>query len=159
MRALPARDGLKECFEVLRGAGWDVLACTNGGRGGTEGYFRGAGVEGVSGDAVVSCDEVGGGVAKPDLRVYGAVNELLDGRDGGEARGKKKGNRWFVAAHSWDLIAARKAGFRTAWVAHEEGDACRGLFGEFDVVAGGMRECAEVMVRMEKEEGRGSEAV
>ncbi|KAK1078765.1 hypothetical protein LTR33_006966, partial [Friedmanniomyces endolithicus] len=43
------------------------------------------------------------------------------------------GERWFVAAHAWDLIAARKAGFKTAWVAHEEYDPVTEVFGKFDV--------------------------
>lgn len=159
MKSLPAREGLKECFEILRADGWDVVACTNGGRKGTEGYFSKAGVQGVEGGNVISCDEIEGGVAKPDLRVYREANRVLDerekagkGQGGGGESGKGNGNtRWFVAAHSWDLIAARKAGFRTAWVSHEEGDVCGELFGEFDVYAKGLKECAEAMVKVEKE--------
>lgn len=148
MTKLPARDGLAKCFETLRAAGWDVVACTNGGRKGSEGYFSNAGISGIEGSTLISCDEIerdgGKGVAKPDARVYDAANKLLDGR----ARGKEvtEGTRWFVAAHSWDLIAARRAGFRTAWVAHEEGDVCTGLFGEFDIYAQSLAECAEKMV-------------
>lgn len=156
MKSLPAREGLKECFEMLRGAGWDVVACTNGGRKGTEGYYANAGIEWVKGGNVISCDEIGGGVAKPDMRVYQEANRVLGEREaafagqGGDR--KADGNtRWFVAAHSWDLIAARKAGFRTAWVSHEEGDSCEDLFGKFDVYAGGLKECAEAMIKKEKE--------
>lgn len=146
---LPAREGLAECFETLRGAGWDVVACTNGGRKGTQGYFSNAGISGIEGGTLLSCDEIegsgGNGVAKPDARVYDAANKALDNRHA--ERGE--GTRWFVAAHSWDLIAARRAGFRTAWVAHEEGDPCTELFGEFDVYADNLRECAEKMVAVE----------
>jgi len=86
---------------------------------------------------MLSCDEIQ--VAKPDVKVYENTNARLD------SRGCEPGDRWFVAAHSWDLIAARKAGFKTAWVASEEGDPCTGLFGEFDVVASDLRECFEMM--------------
>ena len=56
-------------------------------------------------DHVQSCDEVG--VGKPLAEVYRAAIRVcgeVGGKEGGE------GERWFVAAHMWDLAAARKAG-------------------------------------------------
>ena len=47
------------------------------------------------------------------------------------------------------MIAARGAGFKTAWVAHEEGDPCTQLFGEFDIVVKDLRECLEMMKSVE----------
>lgn len=146
VRRLPARDGLKEIFDGLRAEGWDVYAVTNGAKEGSLKYYELAGVQ-LDGDHLLSCDDVR--VAKPDPKVYLTANQWLDSR-GCEATAKSQsgeevGQRWFVAAHSWDLTAARKAGFRTAWVAHEERDPCTGIFGDFDVCAKDLRECLEKM--------------
>lgn len=54
-------------------------------------------------DTVKSCDEVG--LAKPFAEVYTGAHEACRELEGGEQR-----ERWFVAAHLWDLAAARKAG-------------------------------------------------
>ena len=77
------------------------------------------------------------GVAKPERRVYENAREKIEQEGEGE--------KWFVAAHSWDLLAAREAGFRTAWIGHEEGDACEEVFGEFDVKAKDLGECLEMI--------------
>lgn len=158
MTNLPAREGLAECFDTLRAEGWDVLTCTNGGRKGSEGYFAAAGIEWTKGTNLISCDEIsrgngegdGKGVAKPDPRVYDAANRVLDERGVDREGERERSTRWFVAAHAWDLTAARNAGFKTAWVAHEEGEACTGLFGNFDVCAESLAECAAMMVALEK---------
>lgn len=137
LKRLPAREGLKEVFQGLRDAGWDVYAVTNGGKEASLKYFRLADVE-LDADHLLSCDDIR--VAKPDPKVYQNANDWLESR-GCEQSADGKSQRWFVAAHSWDLIAARKAGFRTAWVAHEEHDAVTGVFGEFDVYAKDLKEC------------------
>lgn len=104
-------------------------------------YFSNAGIE-LDDEHLLSCDDLG--VAKPDAKVYGNTNEVLTKRG-------CVGERWFVAAHSWDLIAARKAGFRTAWIEHEEGDACEEIFGRFDVKAKDLRECLEKIKEVSRE--------
>lgn len=143
LRRLPARPGLKDCFDGLRDAGFDVYAVTNGGKETSLKYYQLADVD-LDSDHLLSCDDLK--AAKPDPKVYSNANEWLESR-GCEAtakiNGKEVGQRWFVAAHSWDLIAARKAGFRTAWVAHEEHDPVTGVFGEFDVYAKDLRECLQ----------------
>lgn len=144
LRKLPPRDGLAQCFDALRRAGWDLYAVTNGALEGSLKYFELAGIE-LDKDHLLSCDDLQ--VAKPDLKVYANANAWLD-RRGCEATSGGTGQRWFVAAHSWDLIAARKAGFRTAWVAHEERDPVTAVFGEFDVLAKDLRECADMMMAM-----------
>ncbi|KAK5087116.1 hypothetical protein LTR05_004287 [Lithohypha guttulata] len=136
IKRLPPRPGLKEIFDGLRDDGWDVYAVTNGGKESSLKYFELGGVQ-LDGDHLLSCDDIK--VAKPDMKVYENAGSWLEGR------GCEKSQRWFVAAHSWDLIAARKAGFRTAWVAHEERDPVREVFGDFDVVAKDLRECLEMM--------------
>lgn len=135
LKRLPAREGLKEIFDGLRESGWDVYAVTNGGKAASLKYFELAGVD-LADDHLLSCDDIK--VAKPDPKVYENANKHL------ESMGLK-GEKWFVAAHSWDLIAARKAGFKTAWVAHEEHDPVTSVFGEFDVIAKDLRECLEMM--------------
>lgn len=141
LKQLPPRPGLKETFDGLRAHGWDVYAVTNGAAATSLKYFELADIA-LDEQHMLSCDAIQ--VAKPDLRVYETANKRLDEArcDGGE--------RWFVAAHSWDLIAARKAGFRTAWIASEEGDPVTGLFGEFDVIAKDLNECFEMMTKKDK---------
>lgn len=138
LKRLPARDGLKEIFDGLREAGWDVYAVTNGGKTASLKYFELADVK-LTDARLLSCDDIK--VAKPDPRVYENANKHLQSMGVGDKE------HWFVAAHSWDLIAARKAGFKTAWVAHEERDPVTNVFGEFDVVAKDLKECLEKMKR------------
>ncbi|KAK4902562.1 hypothetical protein LTR27_000499 [Elasticomyces elasticus] len=136
---LPPRKGLKECFDGLREAGWDVYAVTNGGKQTSLKYYELANIE-LDPDHLLSCDDIQ--IAKPDLRVYEAANKHLTSRSVGK---EGDGDRWFVAAHGWDLIAARKAGFKTAWLAHEEYDPVTEVFGEFDVYAKDFTELLEKM--------------
>ncbi|KAK5164938.1 uncharacterized protein LTR77_009603 [Saxophila tyrrhenica] len=139
--ALEAREGLKACFDGLKGGGWEVLAVTNGGMETSLDYYRKAGVE-LDAQHLLSCDDMK--VAKPDVRVYENANRHLDAL----GAGKGGGERWFVAAHAWDLIAARKAGFKTAWLGFEEGDPATEVFGEFDVYAGSMGGLLEKMRKL-----------
>jgi 2-haloacid dehalogenase len=141
-KSLTPHPGLKACVEGLRGRGWNVLAVTNGGAETSQGYFRGAGIEMQDGD-VLSCDEIK--VAKPDVKVYENARRVLAERAEGKGEGEK-GERWFVAAHAWDLVAARKAGFRTAFLDYEEHDPVTEVFGEFDVYASSMEELAEKLL-------------
>jgi 2-haloacid dehalogenase len=136
---LRPRDGLRECWEGLRADGWDVLGVTNGAVEASRKLFEeGAGVVLGEGD-LVSCDALR--VAKPDARVYAHAHRCLTERAGGGEEGG--GERWFVAAHAWDLAAARKAGFKTAYLDFEEHDAVGEVFGEFDLYAKDMRELLE----------------
>lgn len=138
VKRLEPREGLKGCFEGLRAEGWDVYAVTNGGAETSLNYFRQANIE-LDAEHLLSCDEIR--VAKPDLRVYENAHHYLRTR-GFSGVGN---DRWFVAAHAWDLIAAKKAGFRTAYLDFEEHDAVGELFGEFDLYASSMAELLEKM--------------
>lgn len=151
LQRLPARPGLAECFTGLREAGFDVYAVTNGSKQASLKYYELANVD-LDKDHLLSCDDIK--AAKPDPKVYANANDWLESR-GCEATAKNSngedvGQRWFIAAHSWDLIAARKAGFRTAWVAHEERDPVTSVFGEFDVYAKDLKECFEKIVAASK---------
>lgn len=60
-------------------------------------------------ELVVSTDAAG--VYKPHPDVYGHALARL---------GAPPERTWLVAAHWWDLLGARRAGLRIAWVGHEE---------------------------------------
>jgi 2-haloacid dehalogenase len=77
---------------------------TNGAKKTTQGYIDQAGLEELV-DDVRSCDEVG--LAKPFAQVYAKAHDACEQV---ESKNAAKGERWFVAAHLWDLAAARKAG-------------------------------------------------
>ncbi|KAI4649408.1 hypothetical protein J4E93_003726 [Alternaria ventricosa] len=132
-KAMGPRDGLKKCFDGLREAGWDVYGVTNGGSETSLAYYHNAGIE-LDAEHLLSCDAIK--IAKPDVRVYENADRHLTDR--GLAKGD--GERWFVAAHAWDLIAARKAGFKTAYLDFEEHDPCTDVFGEFDLYASSMED-------------------
>lgn len=136
---LPPRAGLKKCIDGLRAAGWDVHGVTNGGKQTSMNYYKLADIE-LDGDHLLSCDDIE--VAKPEVKVYQTANQHLTARGHGE---KGKDERWFVAAHSWDLIAARKAGFKTAYLHFEEHDPVTPVFGEFDLYAETMEQLLEKM--------------
>ena len=134
--SLGPREGLKTCFDGLKTAAWEVFGVTNGGKETSLNYYKLANID-LDGDHLLSCDEVG--AAKPDFRVYTNANRHLTFKDLSE----KEGDRWFVAAHAWDLIAARKAGFKTAYLDFEEHDPVIEVFGEFDLYASSMEELLE----------------
>lgn len=136
-RGMGPRDGLKACFEGLVEHGWDVYGVTNGGLETSLGYFANAGIH-LDAEHLLSCDAIR--VAKPDSRVYEQAHKHLTERGLGQ---KGEGERWFVAAHAWDLVAARKAGFKTAYLDFEEHDPVTEIYGEFDVYAKSMEELLE----------------
>ncbi|KAK4555470.1 hypothetical protein LTR86_007222 [Recurvomyces mirabilis] len=136
---LPPREGLKECYDGLRAAGWDVYGVTNGGKQTSLKYYELANIE-LDPDHLLSCDDIQ--VAKPDVKVYQTAHQHLTSRGVGQ---EGDGERWFVAAHAWDLIAARKAGFKTAYLYHEEHDPVTEVFGNFDIYARDFNELLEKM--------------
>ncbi|WVF69096.1 haloacid dehalogenase, type II [Kwoniella sp. CBS 6097] len=113
LSALPPAPTLAETFALLSDSGKaKAVIVTNGAKETTEGYAEKAGVKQYV-ERVLSCDQVG--LAKPHKEVYDAANKECEELEGGRG-----GERWFVAAHIWDLAAAKKAGFRTALVLSDQ---------------------------------------
>ncbi|WVQ96592.1 haloacid dehalogenase, type II [Kwoniella sp. CBS 9459] len=109
LSSLPPAPTLRETFASLSESGTaKLIIVTNGAKETTEGYADKAGVKQYV-ERVLSCDDVG--LAKPHKEVYEAANKTCEQLEGGQG-----GQRWFVAAHIWDLAAAKKAGFKTALV-------------------------------------------
>jgi phosphoglycolate phosphatase-like HAD superfamily hydrolase len=92
------------------------------------------------GVGLFSCDEIK--MAKPHPDVYRAIRSRIE--EEGDAT-----SLWFVASHTWDLFAAKKAGFKTAWVGYEEFFTCPDIFMKPDVTAKDLNEAAEKILARE----------
>ncbi|KZL79191.1 catalytic activity [Colletotrichum incanum] len=125
---LEARPGVKECFKLLREAGFTVWAFTAGDAKRVGGYFQKNGIE-MPAENLRSCDA--DGIGKPDPKAYKPIFESFNGEEA-----------WFAAAHMWDASAAKECGFKSAWCAVYEGEPCTDLFGEMDVMATELPEMA-----------------
>jgi 2-haloacid dehalogenase len=140
-KKMPARPGLKKLFDGLQASGWECVAVTNGAMTTTLGYFKDADID-IDERHCLSCDDIK--VAKPALEVYETATEHL-----AKLADSAQSQKWFVAAHSWDLIAARKAGYKTAYLPVEEHDPCTSLFGEFDIYADDMDDLLKQLLAVE----------
>ena len=54
---------------------------------------------------------------------------------------------YFVAAHSWDLHGAKKAGWQTAWTSYEEHVPLTDLFSAIDLSADTLSEIADAIIK------------
>jgi 2-haloacid dehalogenase len=133
---LELRPGLKECFAKLREEEFTVWCLTTGDVKRVRGYFERGGVD-MPMENFISCDTVG--LAKPALAAYRPALEHFAPQD----------DKWFAAAHMWDVSAAVKVGFRGAYCTIYEQDLCEELFGEnkMDVIADSLLEMAEKIVQ------------
>lgn len=132
-RKCEVRPGAKECVDIMKKAGWTVWAFTSGDRPRVLGYFESGNID-IDNEHIVTCDDVG--VGKPDLKAYEKLKEKI-GVDG------KAGDLWFAAAHGWDVSAAGRAGFKTAYCLVLEKEAMDDVFGKMDIVAETLPELAE----------------
>ena len=100
---------LSRALTRLEEANVPAVIVTNGSASTTKTYLARAGLEGLV-RGVVSCDEVGR--AKPFPEVYAAAHQACDehAKPPSPGRDSERGERWFVAAHLWDMMGARKAG-------------------------------------------------
>lgn len=112
LTAMTPSPGLEAAWKKLYEAKAKVILITNGGEATTRGYVKNNGLEKLV-DRVSSCDDVG--VAKPDSKVYSRAHQIC------EQEGGSKGERWFVACHSWDVCAARQNGY-VYHIQREEGE-------------------------------------
>jgi 2-haloacid dehalogenase len=120
---LELRPGVGECLETLRAGGLTVWALTTGDPTRVLGYFANGGIE-FPRENFITCDT--SGVAKPALESYKPALEKFGAED----------QKWFAAAHMWDVSAAVKAGFMGAYCTIYERDACESIFSEkMEVVA------------------------
>lgn len=111
MNSLPKltpRKGMKLAFERYAAAGVQAWGATNGSLKLAQTIFANAlGKEAAEKVHLFSCDEVK--IAKPDPRVYAAIKERIAKADSTAAGGEDV-ELWFVATHSWDTFAAKRAG-------------------------------------------------
>jgi 2-haloacid dehalogenase len=133
--SLELRPETKEAHQYLRDNGFTVWCFTTGDIQRVRGYFERAGVD-MPLENFVSCDDVG--VAKPALPAYRSVYGRLGAND----------IKWFAAAHLWDVAAATKVGFRGAWSAVYEKEACLDVFSDakLEVVEDSLMDMARAIV-------------
>lgn len=132
---LKARPGARECWARLREEGFTMWAFTAGDAKRVGGYLRKNGIE-CPEENFRSCDSAG--IGKPAPECY---RLLLDEF---QAKGEEA---WFAAAHQWDVSAARRTGFKGAYVTVLEKEACNDLFGTMDVQADTFEELAEGIIK------------
>ncbi|KAL4926208.1 putative 2-haloalkanoic acid dehalogenase [Aspergillus undulatus] len=131
---LQLRPGIKECFGKLRAHGFTVWCLTTGDMARVQGYFEQGNVE-MPSENIISCDSQG--VAKPALATYRPVFEQFVPED----------DKWFAAAHMWDVSAAVKVGFRGAYCTVYEQDPCLDIFDtKMEVIADSLVDMAERIV-------------
>ncbi|KAF4635579.1 hypothetical protein G7Y89_g2514 [Cudoniella acicularis] len=135
---LKLRPGAAECFAKLRSAGFTVWCLTTADLKRVQGYFEKGGVD-MPVEKFISCDSTG--LAKPAL---GAYMPAL-------AQFEKGDEKWFAAAHMWDVSAAVKVGFRGAYCSEYEKEACLEIFDtKMDVIADTLPEMADKIIKASK---------
>lgn len=135
-RRLPAFPEARAALAALRGPRTRMVAFSNGSPEAVDETLRHAGLRDLL-DGVVSVREVGS--FKPDPAVY----ELLVARSGVPA-----GRTWLVSANGWDVLGAKGAGLRAAWVKRAGAPPFDPWEDEPDVVVGGLGELAEAIARV-----------
>ncbi|SCV73991.1 BQ2448_6421 [Microbotryum intermedium] len=146
---LPPRPTLVKCSALLLASenpSFQLMAATNGADKTTKELYRVAlGEEEAGKWMYFSCDEIQ--VAKPAPIVYEAVWERL------RSQGLGKKGAWFVASHTWDLYAAKKAGFKTSWTSYEEHDLISDVWGRPDVIGTDLVDIAKQIIAWETKKG------
>jgi 2-haloacid dehalogenase len=130
----PQAEAAAAC-DLLQGAGWSIVALTNGSEQATRALLERSGLLDRF-EAVLSCDSIR--KSKPHPEVYAL------------ARRRASGNLWMVAAHAWDVAGAARAGCKTAWVSAGE-KLFLAAYPQPDVVAADLRQAAELMLDQERE--------
>ncbi|KAL1311808.1 hypothetical protein AAFC00_001888 [Neodothiora populina] len=135
---LKLRPGAKEAIEMLRHDGFTVWCFTSGDIKRVRGYFLNAGVD-MPLENFKSCD--GKAIAKPALAAYQPIIDSF----------AKEDEKWFAAAHYWDVSSAKMVGFKGAYCSVYEKESCAEIFGvEMDVLAKTLPEMAKKMIEASK---------
>jgi 2-haloacid dehalogenase len=102
---LPAHAEVPAALARLRAAGFRMFTLTNNPKATCEKQLRGAGIDHLF-DGQFSVDE---GVRryKPAREVYRSVEQAL---------GVPAGQLWLIACHTWDVMGASSAGWKTALI-------------------------------------------
>lgn len=124
----PAEGALEAC-DRLEGAGFRLVALTNGSEEHARALLDRAGVL-PRFAAVLSADEVR--KTKPHRDVYALVTPHLEGEG------------WMLSAHAWDVMGAHRAGLRTAWISRKE-RRYLGAFPAADLEASDLAACSRLL--------------
>lgn len=129
------RPGAKECIDRLNEDGWTVWAFTSGDRERVIAYFENGNVK-IKSKNLITCDEIG--IGKPEIAAYTKLKERI---------GASADNAlWYAAAHGWDVSAAGRAGFKSAYCTVLEKEPLEDIFGETDVVTATLPELADKVI-------------
>jgi 2-haloacid dehalogenase len=131
---LGLRSDIKDCFELLKSAGFTVWCLTSADIKRIQGYFEKGSVV-MPAENIISCDTTG--VAKPALAAYLPAIERFG----------KDDEKWFAAVHMWDVSAAKKVGFRGAYCSVLEKESCIEIFDtDMDVTSDTLVALAEEVI-------------
>ncbi|KAI2722541.1 hypothetical protein CBS147332_3470 [Penicillium roqueforti] len=144
---LELRPDCRAMMEKLRKNGFTIWCLTTGDTERVGGYFKRAGFE-MPAENLVSCHqfmkyesemESPLDMVKPSMGSYQPMLDKFEPED----------DKWFVAAHMWDVSAAVKAGFRGAYCSIYEKESCIDIFDtKMDVMADTLLETADKMIDM-----------
>jgi 2-haloacid dehalogenase len=138
MRKLPSHPDVKEGFRRLHDGGWRLVALTNSTLEVAETQLKNAGLRDYL-DRVFSADSVRR--LKPAPEPYQMVAREL---------GIATASLLFVAAHSWDIAGAAKAGCTTAFLTRP-GQVLDELTPKPTFIAASVRDLADQLMRAEHE--------
>ncbi|OKL61874.1 hypothetical protein UA08_02276 [Talaromyces atroroseus] len=147
---LELRPGCREMMEKLRENGFTVWCLTTGDAQRVGGYFKRAGFD-MPAENLVSCHDFlkpGSSISesadtssiefiKPSMGSYQPMLDKFAPAD----------QKWFAAAHMWDVSAAVKAGFRGAYCSIYEKESCIEIFDtKMDVMADSLSEMTDKII-------------
>jgi len=105
---LPPYSDVVSGLETLNANGHTVVAFSNGTEKTVRSVLDNAGLLSLFSE-VISVDDLK--TFKPDPRVYEYLAQRL---------GRDKGSVWLVSANAWDVIGAKSAGLKAAWIRRKE---------------------------------------
>lgn len=105
---MPPFPDAAQALDTIAGAGYRIAAVTNSAAEAAAAALQAAGLD-THVELVVGADEVG--AYKPHPAVYQHATDRL---------GAPADTMCLVAAHTWDVLGAMRAGWNAAWVGHRE---------------------------------------